>query len=292
MGKKEEKSFMESAADNARGFALFLYNKEEGTVLGRTGRGWARISIFYLFYYLFLAALFAISINITLSCLGKDRPYFQTRLEVPGLTIQPKLPSKDSLSTDIFYSREEGTYDKYVKQLDTFLEGRDVSSFGACGQSGYGYAEGKPCLFLKVNKIIGWVPYLFIDTTAEEEVKREENRKANSKAPSLNAFLAQQDIQYNPDLMYVSCYALKDENAGKLGQMTVHPTAAPGLPKSGYPYADAGQKETYKSPIIAIQLEPTAFGEEIGVGCKAYARNILDDARTNAGFIHFKLNIK
>jgi sodium/potassium-transporting ATPase subunit beta len=292
MGKKAgEKSFGESVAENLRGFGQFLYNSEEGTVLGRTGSGWARISIFYLFYYLFLAALFAISINITLSCLNKDKPYFQTRLQVPGLTIQPKLPSKDSLSTDIFYSRAEGTYEKYVTQLDTFLEGRDNSSFGACGQSGYGYAEGKPCIFLKVNKIIGWVPHLFIDTTAEEEVANEENRK-ESKAPSLNAFLAQQGIEYKKDLMFVSCYALKKENAEKLGKMTVYPTDAPGLPKSGYPYIDASDKKTYKSPIIAIQLEPTAFDEEIGVGCKAYARNILDDARTNAGFIHFKINIK
>ena len=40
MGKKEEKSFGESMMDNIHGFGLFLYNKEEGTVLGRTGRGW------------------------------------------------------------------------------------------------------------------------------------------------------------------------------------------------------------------------------------------------------------
>ena len=40
MGKKVEKTFMESAAENARGFGLFFYNGEDGTVLGRTGRGW------------------------------------------------------------------------------------------------------------------------------------------------------------------------------------------------------------------------------------------------------------
>ena len=32
-------------------------------------------------------------------------------------------------------------------------------------------------------------------------------------------------------------------------------------------------------------------GDEIKVGCKAYALNILDDIRTNSGFMHFKLQI-
>lgn len=290
MGKKVEKSFMESAADNARGFALFLYNKEDGTVLGRSGRGWARISIFYLFYYLFLAALFAISINITLSCLDKDKPYFQTRLQVPGLTIQPKLPSSVSLSTDIIYTMsDDTTYSKLVTHLDTFLTPYDKADLGDCGKDGYGYAAGEPCIFLKVNKIIGWQPYPFIDLNEEEAVANEANRAAESKAPALQDFIKEQDLTYDTSLMYVSCYAVKEEAVDKLKVSL--PGTVKGLSIAGYPYVDATYKKTYVPPIVAIQLKEVTIGEEISVGCKAYARNILDDARTNAGFIHFKLKI-
>merc|ERR1712036_53340 len=134
---------MEQIMDNVHGFGLFLYNKEEKTVLGRTGHGWARISIFYLFYYLFLACLFAISINITYSCLDKEEPYYQTRLETPGVTIQPKLLSKFSLSTDIRYTiSDENSYDDYVKHLDAFLAPYSGEDFGPCSTGGgYGYAE-------------------------------------------------------------------------------------------------------------------------------------------------------
>jgi len=290
MGKKVEKTFMESAAENARGFGLFIYNGEDGTVLGRTGRGWARISIFYLFYYLFLAALFALSINITLSCLDKDVPYFQTRVQVPGLTLQPKLPSAKSLSTDIIYTQSDAsTYNDLVTHLDKFLAAYDKTVLGDCGNAGYGYAEGNPCIFLKVNKIIKWQPYPFIDLNEEEAVANEANREAESKAPALQDFIAGQGLIYDTSLMYVSCYAVKEEGKDKL---TVSlPGTVKGLSIAGYPYEDATHKETYVPPIVAIQLSDVTRGEEILVGCKAYARNILDDTRTNAGFMHFKLKI-
>ena len=53
-GKPEEKPLMESVMENARGFALFLYNKEEGTVLGRTGRGWGEFYFFVSFIHTYI----------------------------------------------------------------------------------------------------------------------------------------------------------------------------------------------------------------------------------------------
>jgi len=46
-----------------------------------------RILIFYLFYYAFLAALFAISITIVLNSLDPYKPFFQTRLQTPGKRV-------------------------------------------------------------------------------------------------------------------------------------------------------------------------------------------------------------
>lgn len=62
----------------------------------------------------------------------------------------------------------------------------NLDQFGPCSQAnGYGYPKGKPCIFLKLNKIYGWKPDVYdapiydmpqdlqqlINSTAVEEVR-------------------------------------------------------------------------------------------------------------------------
>lgn len=122
MGKDEKKPLGQTIRENASAFGTFLYNSEEGTVLGRNSSSWGRISVFYLFYYAFLAALFAISITITYRLMPEDIPYYQTRLQTPGVTIQPKSPSSVASNTDIIYSLNNEGWKKYTNQLETFFE--------------------------------------------------------------------------------------------------------------------------------------------------------------------------
>ena len=43
MGKKDEdKSFGEALSENLRGFGHFIYNPQDGTVLGRNASGWGK----------------------------------------------------------------------------------------------------------------------------------------------------------------------------------------------------------------------------------------------------------
>jgi len=288
MGKKAEES--KSFKDTAAAFGKFIYNGDDGTVLGRNGASWGRLGAFYFVYYAFLAALFAISINICLSCLPKDKPYYQTRLQTPGVTIQPKLHSKESLSTDIQYSIKDKSYEKLVSHLDDFLAPYTKEDFGPCGTAGYGYADGTPCIFVKVNKIIDWKAYGFTDLQVESD--RADNRDQNSKAPALVDVLPTiTSGPYDPNLIYIACYGLKEEHQDNLGKVTYYPEANPGLPLSSFPYMGPEAADPYKSPIVAVQLGEVKTGVEISVGCKAYALNILDDARTNSGFLHFKVKI-
>ena len=123
--------------ENCRAFLHFLYNPSEGTVLGRGARSWGRITLFYLCYYAFLACLFAVSVTICFHCLDKDTPYYQNRLENPGVTIQPKLNSRDSLEKDIIYSvSDEDSYKKYTNQLTEFLK-----PYSAANQTGKGFLD-------------------------------------------------------------------------------------------------------------------------------------------------------
>jgi len=330
MGKpaepEEKVGFVEGIGQTLSAFGTFIYDSENGLVMGRNGKSWARISVFYLFYYAFLACLFALSINITMSCMPKDKPYFQTRLQAPGVVIQPKLPSATAQNSDIRYSIKSQDYEKYTEQLDSFLEPyqaskqegegwknctvpvdvsnedqdyqvackQDISQLGLCSGAGYGYADGQPCLLLKVNKIIDWTPISYTNIATQDNA---DNREV-SKAPSLQDFLTSEQISYNKDLMYISCYGLKDEDKENLGQndetvdaMTYFPDGKPGIPFWNYPYLGKEVQGNYLSPVIAVKFNNVKKGVEINVGCKAYSLNILDDQRTNAGYIHFKMQI-
>jgi len=303
MGKDEKKPLMQVIRENASAFAIFLYNSEEKTVLGRNSSSWGRISVFYLFYYAFLAALFAISITITYSLMPEEKPYYQTRLQTPGVTVQPKLPSKVAGDSDIIYSTKDGSidgYGKYIDQLKTFLEGYDEASknvsdsqFGPCANYTKAYMEGKPCIFAKINKIIDWTPIPFYNSSDEGQDIYNEKRGV-SKAPTLDAWIKQQNIKYNPYAwVYVSCYGIdikktpKDETAA-IRKLTTYPQ---GLPLNSYPYKGKSEIKSYQCPIMAIQFDDVELNTDIKVGCKAYAQNIYDEERINAGYIHFNMKI-
>ena len=58
--KKKEKEVVGATAmkpdtkEGMAGFLEFLYNRKNGTVMGRTGKSWALITAFYIVYYSFL----------------------------------------------------------------------------------------------------------------------------------------------------------------------------------------------------------------------------------------------
>lgn len=310
MGKDEKKPLGQTIRENASAFRTFLYNSEEGTVLGRNSSSWGRISVFYLFYYAFLAALFAISITITYSLMPTDKPYYQTRLQTPGVTIQPKLPSKVASNTDIIYSIKNQGYQKYVDQLDTFLAGYNTSGFGACLNYEEAYKNGTPCVFVKINKIINWTPIPF-DTVEEEGTDKYQKRSNDySKAPRLSDWLQQQGLTYQKyPYVYVSCYGVDSkktevDDKTAVGSFTLFQNK--GIPLNAFPYTRISATDTesdtdnpdpkddsnvYQCPIMAIQFNSPMRNKDIKVGCKAYAKNILDEERINAGYIHFTMKI-
>lgn len=295
---KDEKPLAESIRENLAGFSKFLYNKEEKTVLGRNSASWGRITVFYIFYYAFLAALFAISITITFNLMPTDEPYFKTRLQTPGVTIQPKIPSKVEQSSDIIYTTKDGvdsSYKKYTNQLKEFLKDYNASDFGQCGTDYEAqYKAGKPCVFVKINKIINWTPLPFFDINEENKGKYKDSRESESKAPSLQKFINTTGIGYNPNrYIYVSCYGVEttktDSNDVKdIGVVELTPD---GLPREKYPYVGKKEMDSYICPIVAVQFLNITKNVDLKVGCKAYARNIYDEARINAGYMHFNMKI-
>lgn len=163
----------------------FIYNPRTGEFIGRTASSWALIFLFYLVFYGFLAGMFTLTMWVMLQTLDDNTPKYRDRVANPGLVIRPR-------SMDISYSRSSpDMYKEYVEHLESFLqqyndsiqernelcmygeytEQDDVEKKVVCqfkrsylrqcsglSDTSFGYSEGKPCILLKMNRIIGLKP--------------------------------------------------------------------------------------------------------------------------------------
>lgn len=306
-------------------FKTFLYNPSNKTVLGRTGVSWAKILFFYMIYYGFLACLFALSITIVLNSLDEYTPRYQTRVQTPGVAIQPKIPSNVEQTSDIkFKLGDANTYQRYLDQMDKFLKpyqdqsdnnlfhncdlkgmpltGQkysadqtakacrfDLASLGSCVASPYGYPEGNPCILVKINRIIDWFPvgYTNISTATGN---------GDSNAPPLSTFLKAYNIPYRPYLIYTACYGSTSEDEEKLNQgdrtNTRYYPEQNGLPFVYFPYKGKKRQPSYLNPVVAVQFTNVTKDVDIDVKCKAYALNIRDSKQMAEGYFDFVLKVE
>ncbi|XP_007529995.1 sodium/potassium-transporting ATPase subunit beta-3 [Erinaceus europaeus] len=183
MTKKEKKSFQQSLAE----WKLFVYNPTTGEFLGRTAKSWGLILLFYLVFYVFLAALFTFTMWAMLQTLNDEVPKYRDQIPSPGLMVYPKPVSALEYSFSI---SDSSSYDGYIKDLKKFLEPYDAKAqnnltacpdgalfeqkgptYSACqfplsrldvcsgiNDPNFGYSAGTPCILVKMNRIIGLKP--------------------------------------------------------------------------------------------------------------------------------------
>uniref|UniRef100_A0A8C6MCR2 Sodium/potassium-transporting ATPase subunit beta n=1 Tax=Nothobranchius furzeri TaxID=105023 RepID=A0A8C6MCR2_NOTFU len=184
MASTEDKA---ASKENASSWKDSFYNPRTGEVLGRTASSWALILLFYLVFYCFLAGMFALTMWVLLLTLDDYVPRYRDRIPTPGLVIRPS-------TLDITFNRSEPQkYEVYTKELENFLEKYNDNvqemnsectpgvytkkdedqekmdkvcpfkrtSLRFCSgltDNKFGYPEGKPCVLLKLNRIIGLMP--------------------------------------------------------------------------------------------------------------------------------------
>lgn len=180
MSTKEEK-----ADEKRSSWKDFIYNPRTGEFIGRTASSWALIFLFYLVFYGFLAGMFTLTMWVMLQTLDDNAPKYRDRVANPGLVIRPR-------SMDISFNRSNPLmYGQYVQHLESFLqqyndsiqERNELCMYGeyteqdevaekvvcqfkrsflrqcsGLSDTSFGYSEGKPCILLKMNRIIGLKP--------------------------------------------------------------------------------------------------------------------------------------
>ncbi|XP_033497229.2 sodium/potassium-transporting ATPase subunit beta-3b isoform X3 [Epinephelus lanceolatus] len=183
--EKRQKKKEEKKEEKKDSWKDFIYNQRTGEFMGRTASSWGLIFLFYLVFYGFLAGMFSFTMWVMLQTLDENVPRYQDRVANPGLVIRPH-------AAEISFNRSDSkNYNHYIQQLNDLLqqyndsvqEGNDLclvgeyteqddepvkkvcqfkrSTLRQCSglpDTSFGYAEGKPCIIIKMNRVIGLKP--------------------------------------------------------------------------------------------------------------------------------------
>ncbi|XP_063793299.1 protein ATP1B4 isoform X1 [Pseudophryne corroboree] len=264
---------------------LFIWNPSKKEFLGRNGKSWAMILLFYLLFYAFLTGMFSLCIYGLLLTISPYVPTYRDRVYPPGLTIRPHV-------SDLHYtfnSSENSTWLPYAESLQTFLEAYDddtqIANNVECTPGQYflqegeeheerkaclflrsqlqncsgiedptfGFSQGKPCFLLKMNRILGF--------------------KAGSGTP-----------------INVTCGIYRGDES-LLGAVNFYPANYFDL--MYFPYYGKLTHVNYTSPLVAMQFAEVVRGHDVTIQCKIHGHDIINDHKTDRflGRVVFILNI-
>ena len=280
-------------------FSKFLYNKDRGTVLGRTAKSWCQITGFYIIFYAFLAAFWIACLAIFLNTLDDKVPRFYGKGTIiginPGVGYQPWLKENPDSTLIKYNLADEKTMQPYVDQIRDYLsrynssegtrdckgdadtnrqivEGEkpcrfDMSVFEReCGaKQQYGYKAGSPCVILSLNRLIGWEPVDYENKSVPEEVSN----------------------RYKPGSIALNCDGANDPDRENIGQVKYIPTS--GIDGRYYPYTFV---DNYQQPIAMVKFTSLPRNKLVLVECRAYALNIEHDISSRLGLVHFELFVE
>ncbi|XP_028259291.1 sodium/potassium-transporting ATPase subunit beta-1a [Parambassis ranga] len=280
---------MSGNKDSDGGWRTFLWNSEKREFLGRTGCSWLKIFLFYVIFYGCLAGIFIGTIQAMLLTLSDYKPTYQDRVAPPGLSHTPRSDKSEisfSKSDPESYSKYINSMKHFLTIYDDGLQADDTkfedcggatpqsykerpteneksqkkackfyrSWLGSCSGENdptFGFMSGKPCIIVKLNRIVNFRP------------------KAPSNNQSLPEALQAKSLS---NLIPIHCKHKREEDEGKIGEIKYFPVG--GFPLQYYPYYGKLLHPQYLQPLVAIQFTNLTLNEDLRVECRAYGENI------------------
>jgi len=291
--------------------SYFLFNPETGQIMGRTPMSWLLITVFYIVYYAFLAAFWALCLFVFFSIgIEEKSPYWTTKAsligESPAMGVRPGQAWELIDSSMIIFNTASRNkvndipgWEEWADRTKTFLEPYadvnqtelvlcgdrkndnevckfPISTLGPCGKGNFGYDMGKPCIYLKLNKIFG-LEHKYYNTV--ESLPDYTPARVGQKMKELPATKRNQ--------VWVHCHGENAADREAMGRVKYYPDAA-GFEGKYFPYFN---QDGYISPLIAVQFMDATPGQLLHIECRAYAGNIKYDKRDKLGRAHFELLI-
>ncbi|XP_023942958.2 sodium/potassium-transporting ATPase subunit beta-2-like [Bicyclus anynana] len=287
-----------------------IWNPEERTFLGRTGKRWGVIGLIYLVMYICIIIFFSICMCGLLSAMDERIPYFTLADSIigdnPGMGHRPIIFEEGAL---IWYKADNATQiKKYVDNLNEFLapyENKtqlinkgvnqrdcgdskpprnevcsfDISQFGDCSkENNYGFYNKTPCIVIKLNRIFDWNPIYYDDPAALPP----------DMPPDIVNYINSTTSIQERRKVWVSCMGERPADVDALGPLKYWPY--PGLPEIYFPYDNT---PGYLSPLVAVQLLKPKLNQIINIRCRAWAKNIryTDSLKDRLASTHLEIMI-
>lgn len=121
-----------------------------------------------------------------------------------------------------------------------------MSAFSPCtSKDGFGYEQGKPCVFLKLNKIFNWVPDYY-RSESELPAKMPQSLKEHFKSRSKEA--------KKLEVVWVSCEGENPADIENLGKSISYKSMGgeQGFLGKYFPFRKA---PGYLQPLVAVRFE-------------------------------------
>ncbi|CAF1253878.1 unnamed protein product, partial [Rotaria sordida] len=155
-----------------------------------------------------------------------------------------------------------------------------ISNPGDCIlQNQYGFSNGKPCILVKMNKIVGFIPkpgYLLEDEHAFKSAKC--RSKSNAIA--------------------IHCYGEYPVDADNIKNITYisendHDNNCGSLETKWFPYEGKKERQdVYQAPYIWVQFNEVKPNVLINVMCRIFGGNINFDRKSSRALTRFQIYIK
>uniref|UniRef100_A0A8C4WZP3 Sodium/potassium-transporting ATPase subunit beta n=1 Tax=Eptatretus burgeri TaxID=7764 RepID=A0A8C4WZP3_EPTBU len=284
------------------GWKKFLWDSELQTCMGRTASSWFKILGFYVLFYIFLGGFFMATMKVFLLTVNMELPKWTDRVLPPGLSLRPRFGKSDLT----FHPEKSDTWEGFTESMKAYLEQyntfeKPMQEYADCGvlpkpprlpQGGkyptpcrfyrewlgpcsgtydlnFGYDVGKPCLIIRLNRAMDFVPQHTQDEHLIGQVEY---------------------YGFSSDPLPHSAPPTPAPTTTNAPIMTPAPAAQSqaGIPLQYFPWYP-GKSPKRLTPLIAVHFLNLTRGQELKVECTVTAANIkLSTRDKNQG----KLNVK
>jgi len=262
-----------------------------------------KLGVFYFFFYLGLAGFFCAMLAVFMAITPRDRPRYysesssmRTRSNPlsPGLGFRPQPDNQKNL---VFVDKnpKNNENEPFIKNLKQYLEIyywkqednnlAEENKFiiynpGSCTpENDYGYSSGKPCVLVKMNKIVGFKP------------------NPGYHSADKDAFQSA-GCRVDPNAIPVHCYGEYPADSDNIGNLTYmsengYDNKCGSLETKWFPYTGKNERrDVYQAPYIWVQFNNPKRNVLINVICRVFAENIYFDRKASRALTRFQIYIK
>jgi len=311
------------------GFLEFLYNKKNGTVMGRTGKSWAKITVFYIIYYSCLAGFWAAMLAVFWTTLDMDKPKWVAGNGLigdrPGIGVRPSQ-SPENVGSSVMYlhsdwTPEDSVRDKlnnnnlgYATRLEDFfkryVDCKSESESEVCKSkkavdcddkdNTVAAKDGNFCNFplAELGDCAKWPygygspfkPCVFLKLNRIYNLTLDPLQDSNE--PELKGSsdeLIAFVDKQEPKEPFVWCEGEYPADRDLLAGKTEYFPKAQTFPLKYFPMLTKDQDQ---NTMVALQFSDLPVGRMVQVICKVYYKNVVHQKKTKSGLVQFQLFVE